>query len=111
MTSYDIAVIVLEKEVVPNNKVLIASLPEKNAACPTGQNMIVSGWGQDPLRPDSAHLNRPILWAVMQECLNPSKCPLLNHTINQPNKNMMCVGDVEDPTNSACIGDSGGKFI
>ena len=110
MTSYDIAVIVLEKEVVPNNKIQIASLPEENAACPTGKNMMISGWGDDPTRPDwILSQAKPNLYAVMQECLSPSKCPVLNYTSHQPNKNLICVGDAEDPSNSACVGDSGGK--
>ena len=110
---YDIAVIVLDKEVVPNNKIKIASLPAENAACPTGKNMMISGWGIDPLRPSHSMTGSPIrpnLWAVMQECLSPSKCPLLSNTNKVTKRNTICVGDAESPSNNACIGDSGGKI-
>ena len=109
--NYDIAVIVLDKDVVPNNKIEIASLPAKNAACPTGKTLMISGWGADPLRPTA--LGIPIrhkLWAVMQECLSPSKCPLLSNTDKVTKRNTICVGDAEIPSNNACIGDSGGKI-
>ena len=109
--NYDIAVIVLDKDVVPNNKIEIASLPAKNAACPTGKTLMISGWGADPLRP--TELGIPIrhkLWAVMQECLSPSKCPLLSNTDKVTKRNTICVGDAENPSNNACIGDSGGKI-
>ena len=111
--NYDIAVIVLYKDVVPNNKIEIASLPAENAICPPGKTMMISGWGIDPLRPTDPMIGsriRPNLWAVMQECLSPSKCPLLSNTNKVTKRNTICVGDAENPSNNACIGDSGGKI-
>ena len=104
---YDIAVIVLKEEIGPGDKIKIARLPEENAPCPKGRKLVVSGWGNDASR--GLIRSRDKLWAVSQECINASNCPLMNDT--KPKTNMVCIGDPENLLNSACYGDSGGIFL
>ena len=104
---YDIAVIVLKEEIGPGDKIKIAHLPEENAPCPKGRKLVVSGWGNDASR--DLIRSRDKLWAVSQECINASSCPLMNET--NPKTNMICIGDPEDLLNSASYGDSGGIFL
>ena len=107
---FDIAILVLEEEIVPNEYVKIVNLPEADAACPKGKKLIVSGWGYDghqnnlTTETDVKH-NR--LWAVHQECLPLERCAPSEETKGQ----LLCVGDLEQPRNSACVGDSGGNKI
>ena len=105
--AYDIAVIVLKDEIVPGRKIKIARLPDENVPCPKGKRLVVSGWGGDVSR----YLVRSedSLWAVSQECLDASSCPILN-TLS-PKTTMFCVGDPNNLLNSACGGDSGGMFL
>ena len=105
--AYDIAVIVLKDEIVPGRYVKIARLPDENVPCPKGKRLVVSGWGGDVSR----YLVRSedSLWAVSQECLGASSCPILN--VLNPNTTMVCVGDPKNILNSACGGDSGGMFF
>ena len=87
------------------DKIKVASLPEPNESCPTGKNLVVSGWGQDVTRPLRS-LDK--LWAVGLKCLDPSSCPRLNDM--NPKTNMICAGDPERLLSSACYGDSGGML-
>ena len=104
---YDVALIFLKEDAILNDNVQLASLPRTNQACPPGNNLTLSGWGRDPLRP-----NRPahnILWAVKQECLDVGKCDRFGSLTD---KNIiLCVGDKADPRNSGYRGDSGGKIF
>ena len=106
--AYDIAVIVLKDEVATSPTIEIAHLPSANAPCPTGRSLVTSGWGKDNMRPLRS-LEK--LWAVSQECLDLSSCPILDAGPGvNPKTNMICVGDSENPLNSACVGDSGGNL-
>ena len=87
-----------------NKDVQLANLPKPDALCPTGKVMIVSGWGYDFY---NLTRNEDKLYAVKQQCLDISKCPFY---IGDP-KYALCVGDLADPDNSACGGDSGGNII
>ena len=107
---FDIAILVLEKEIVPNEYAQIVNLPEADAACPKGKKLIVSGWGFDGhtmniTTETAVRHNR--LWAVYQECLPLDRCTTSKETKGQ----LLCVGDSEQPRNSACMGDSGGNNI
>lgn len=99
----DYAIIVLKREVTLNKDVQLANLPKPDALCPTGKVMIVSGWGYDFY---NLTRNEDKLYAVKQQCLDISKCPFY---IGDP-KYALCVGDLADPDNSACGGDSGGPL-
>ena len=104
---YDIAVVLLKDEIVLGDTIEIARLPEENAPCPKGRKLVVSGWGRDVSQ--GLIRSRDKLWAVSQECINASSCPLMNET--NPKTNMLCIGDPENLLNSACYGDSGGIFL
>ena len=62
-------------------------------------------WGYHELRTDRTKHNQ--LWAVYQECLPLDRCAISEEQKGQ----MLCVGDSEQPRNSACMGDSGGNNI
>ena len=102
--AYDIAAIVLKETLVLSPHIQLANLPEMDKPCPSGRNMILSGWGADATRPYRSTSN---LWAVVQECLNISSCPRVTNM--HPKDNFLCIGDSEDLLNSSCMGDSGGK--
>ena len=104
--AYDVAIIVLKDEIVPGNNIKIARLPDKNAPCPKGRRLVVSGWGLDVSR--FLIRSQDSLWAVSLECLDDSSCPLMN--IHSPNDTMLCAGDPKNLLNSDCGGDSGGMF-
>ena len=104
----DARVITLEKEVILNEKVQIAQLPNENEKCAEyGKNMVISGWGLTwAKRINETNSRLPTVpMYLKQQCLNISFCPLLIESFNE-----ICVGDLVDPRNSACQGDSGGKI-
>ena len=98
---YDLAFVVLKEQAIPSSSIQIVNLPERDARCPLGKSLVVSGWGADRTRPYRA---QRYLWAVKQQCLNNDECP--SHTRYEGA--MICVGDEGDSRNSACVGDSGG---
>ena len=90
-----------------NDNVQLASLPQSNQDCPTGNSLTLSGWGSDPTIP--FHPGHYILWAVKQECLDIGECDRFGSLTD---KNIiLCVGDRTNPRNSGFRGDSGGKFL
>ena len=105
---FDARLITLEKDVILNKKVQIAQLPNENEKCAEyGKNMVISGWGLTwPKRINATNSRLPTVpMYLKQQCLNISFCPLLIESFNE-----ICVGDLVDPRNSACQGDSGGKI-
>ena len=98
---YDLAFIVLKEKAIPSSSIQIANLPERDAPCPLGKSLVLSGWGHDRTRP---YRSQRYLWAVKQQCLNNAKCPFHARFEGA----MICVGDEDDSRNSACNGDSGG---
>ena len=104
----------LQEEVVLSDKVQIAKLPNPGAPCPTGKEMVVSGWGAHGWPPP----NPPprYLWAVKQACVSRDKCTGYPGYICKayPNKTsgpefFLCIGDPDESQNTACVGDSGGN--
>ena len=93
---------------MPGKKIEIASLPDENARCPKGRRLVVSGWGLDMSRFSIRSLDK--LWAVSQECLDASSCPILDERPEMKNT-MRCIGDQNNLLNSPCGGDSGGMFL
>ena len=104
--AYDMAVIVLKDNLVLSRSIQLANLPKINEPCPSGRNLVLSGWGEDIMRPYRSQSN---LWAVVQECLNMSSCPRVIDMY--PETNFLCIGDSENSLNSGCFGDSGGNSI
>ena len=105
-SAYDIAVIVLKDKLILGPNIQLANLPKLDEPCPSGRNLVLSGWGEDITRPYRSQSN---LWAVVQECLNIYSCPRV--ITMYPETNFLCIGDSENSLNSACYGDSGGKLI
>ena len=104
---YDVALIFLKEDAILNDNVQLASLPQSNQDCPTGNSLTLSGWGSDPTIP--FHPGHYILWAVKQECLHIGECDRFGSLTD---KNIiLCVGDRTNPRNSGFRGDSGGKFL
>ena len=98
----DYAILVLEKHITTNNIIKIAKLPQRDAKCPPGNNLVVSGWGADYTS------DRPTnkLWAVLQTCLPIDRCPSLG---DERDKYTFCAGNLKNETNTICFGDSGGN--
>ena len=103
----DIGLIYLEQDAVLNEKVQLASLPDPNQDCPSGNSLILSGWGKDPFTPSR---DPHILWAVKQGCLAMEKCNRVTDPV-KCKKDILCVGDERNPKNSGFNGDSGGKIL
>ena len=91
-----------------NENVQLASLPYPNQDCPSGNSLILSGWGEDPFTP---FRDPHILWAVKQGCLDIEKCNRLENATAIIKSLVLCVGDEREPRNSGFFGDSGGKII
>ena len=101
----------MEKDVILNENVQIAQLPEENEECAEyGQNMVISGWGLTWGKGQNSAINRApdVPMYLEQQCLNFSRCPVRTHPLSE--KVMICVGDLDEAHNSACSGDSGGKI-
>jgi len=102
--AYDVALIFLEEDAILSKDVQIASLPQNDEKCPLGNVLTLAGWGKDP----QSFENHFTLWAVKQECLDINKCSRFNHLRNDGP--ILCIGDKNDPRNSAFYGDSGGPL-
>ena len=100
---YDLAFIVLKEKAIPSSTIQIANLPERDARCPSGKSLVLSGWGLDSTR---FYRSKRYLWAVKQQCLNITACPYAAGYEGA----MICIGDEADSRNSACDGDSGGMI-
>ena len=100
---FDVGLIFLKEDAILSEDVQLASLPNCDEECPSGNSLTLSGWGRDPFKGESHH----ILWAVKQGCLDIKKCDLFDYPRNS--SPVLCVGDKNDPRNSGFKGDSGGK--
>ena len=89
---------------MPNEYAAIANLPRADATCPTGKRLVASGWGYDMHDP-TRNIDR--LSAVLQQCLPQEKCKISE----EMKPYYLCVGDLEQPRNSVCYGDSGGNDL
>ena len=91
-----------------SDNVQIVSLPPPDTSCPSGKELIVSGWGKTTVwglvDNDVTHRYNRFLWAVKQECVDIDEC-----TAYEGDKvAVLCVGDLKEPRNGAFHGDSGG---
>ena len=110
---YDIAVLVLKKPAELTRNVRVAHLPLPDAPCPSGKQLVVSGWGRTltwsgqgthKITHIRERKNR-FLWAVKQECVNANQCELYSGDKNA----VLCITDLGNTKNAAYVGDSGGK--
>ena len=131
MRGNDIALLALERPAKLNPRVQIADLPESDAPCPEGMNLVVSGWGTyiEWGKPIPGLDYYPImlgapahkfLWAVKQKCVDKKYCKkhyaranarlseLYNFTIPYPDSILCVVGPRTGGINGAYKGDSGG---
>ena len=113
----DFSIIVLNKPVVFDGKVLAIKLPKEKLPCPQGKNMVVSGWGitwrKNFVPKHVLELQRSVparfLMALDQKCLDvESNCPSFKH-MDEYKDDIICAGNLKDSNNSACSGDSGGN--
>ena len=107
MHGEDLAILVLKTPASLSENVKIAHLPEPDAPCPSGKNLIVSGWGRRLVwvGPNAVKaIKNRFLWAVKQECVDIDRCD----AYQGDKKAALCVGDLSEPRNSAFVGDSGG---
>ena len=105
---YDVAILVLKTPASLSDKVQIANLPPPDTSCPSGKELVVSGWGKTIVwglvDNDVTERYNRFLWAVNQECIDIDEC-----TAYEGDKEAaLCVGDLDEPRNGAYRGDSGG---
>ena len=112
----------IDGKVIFNPNVQIAHLPEPDAPCPNGMNLVASGWGTYPLWGNSVpffeygsiklgELEHKFLWAVKQKCVDIENCNKHNDpnmTVN-PDKIMCVAGPSSGGINGPFYGDSGGN--
>ena len=81
----------------------VINLPKKDAPCPSGKELLFTGWGVDRYRkqdmPISRLLGTKFLFAIDLKCKSESSQPPLLYTTNVP-----------ENRNSPCKRDSGGKI-
>ena len=99
----------LRKPAVLTRNVRVAHLPLPDAPCPSGKELIISGWGSSLIwSPDNTMRQRRnrFLWAVKQQCVNADQC---DKYVGDKNA-VLCVTDLSNTKNSAFVGDSGGIY-
>ena len=107
MDGEDLAILVLQKPASLSENVKIAHLPEPDARCPSGKNLIVSGWGRRLVwvGPNAVKaIKNRFLWGVKQECVDIDRCD----AYQGDKEAALCVGDLSEPRNFVFFGDSGG---
>ena len=110
MKGNDVAILVLEEPVDLTKNVEIAHLPTSDETCPREKNLVVSGWGDTIIWDGQYHTvrrNNYFLWAVKQQCFDIDKCD----AYSGEKEAALCVGDLNEPRNSAYHGDSGGTYL
>ena len=120
----DIALLATDRKVILDQKVQIANLPEPDAPCPNGMNLVVSGWGAYVVWGDSVpdldhgsivvgEPSHKFLWAVKQKCVDKEHCEklykLYNRTEPFPESFLCVVGPRTSGINGPYEGDSGGS--
>ena len=103
--SFDLAILVLEKEIIFDDKVNIVNLPLSNEGC-EDLPVNVTGWGiYEPW--GYGHTSSQLRTAELA-CLSESVCNARNFSRAFVPKTMICGGNLEYPTRGSCMGDSGG---
>uniref|UniRef100_A0A0K8U836 Serine protease SP24D n=1 Tax=Bactrocera latifrons TaxID=174628 RepID=A0A0K8U836_BACLA len=94
---HDLAVLTLETPLIYSNN--IQPIPLASAEVPTGDNVIISGWGYTAT---NAYASNKLKWNTVQTL---SRLSCLT-TIGMASDAVLCLGHSVD--NGACFGDSGG---
>jgi secreted trypsin-like serine protease len=106
ISSFDLAILVLEKRLDFDNNVNKVNLPFVNESC-ENLSVNVSGWGLYEPR-DSRHSSIQ-LRSVEINCLSSRSCSVSNYSASFNYKTMICGGNLKNPRHGACMGDSGGE--
>ena len=105
---YDIAIVELDgvaqiRQCSTCYGATVINLPKKDAPCPSGKELLFTGWGVDRYRkqdmPISRLLGTKFLFAIDLKCKSESSQPPVLYTTNVP-----------ENRNSPCNRDSGGKI-
>ena len=117
------ALLAIDGKVNLSQNAQVALLPEADAPCPDGMNLVASGWGAYAAWGESVpyfdygsillgELPHKFLWAVKQKCVDMEQCnnnnlvKKFNFTIDD---SLLCiVGPGSGGINGALFGDSGG---
>ena len=115
------ALLAIDGKVILNQNAQVAQLPEADAPCPNGMNLVTSGWGAYATWGDSVpyfdygsimlgKLPHKFLWAVKQKCVDIEQCNNLIKNFNVTiDDSLICVVEPgTDGINGALFGDSGG---
>ena len=108
MSSFDLAILVLEEQLVLSDKVDIINLPLSDETC---ENLPanVTGWGI--YEPWGYQHTSNQLRSVEISCLSKSVCNVHMYSNAFNPRTMICAGSLNYPRKGSCIGDSGGKNL
>ena len=106
--SFDLAILVLEKEIILNDKINIVNMPLPNESCEK-LTVNLNGWGI--YEPWGYHHTSSQLRTVELACLPESVCNANTFSKAFDPKTMICGGNIEYPKKGSCMGDSGGRLI
>eukprot|EP00066_Takifugu_rubripes_P022016 XP_011611282.1 PREDICTED: ovochymase-2-like [Takifugu rubripes] len=108
---FDIALVRLDRDVIPSDQISYACLPSKEEVLPGGKKCYATGWGdetgnsQDPKVAEA--LNQVALPVVPYET-----CKRMDYWWFQVKTSMICCGfTLPDDLKSVCQGDSGGPLV
>ena len=105
ISSFDLAMLVLEEEIVLNKKVDIISLPLIHESC-ENLPVNVTGWGI--YEPWGYQHSSSKLRNVEISCLSDSICNVYEYSNAFNPRTMICGGSLKYPRKGSCMGDSGG---
>ena len=106
VSSFDLAILVLEKELNLDKNVDIVDLPIANESC-ENLSVNVAGWGI--YEPWGYHHSSSQLRSVEIACLSQSICNVNKYSFDFKPETMLCGGNLKYPRKGSCMGDSGGK--
>ena len=107
IASFDLAMIRLTNNIILNDKVAVAQLPNENDSC-ENLSVNVSGWGIHV--PLGRRLSSDKLRTVELTCLPRRYCNADEYSSYFDYDTMICGGNLKYPKKGACMGDSGGMF-
>ena len=115
------ALLAIDGKVNLSQNAQVALLPEADAPCPDGMNLVASGWGMYAAWGESVpyfdygsmvlgKLSHKFLWAVKQKCVDMEQCNNLFKKLNLTiDDSLLCiVGPGSGGINGILSGDSGG---
>ena len=106
ISSFDLAILILEKELNLDEKVGVINLPLAKESC-ENLSVNVTGWGI--YEPWGYHHSSNQLRSVEMSCLSESICNVHKYSSQFNPETMLCGGSLEKPGKGSCMGDSGGE--